>query len=530
MTSVSATAFETSAPTQSRVFVIGLLVSTLALAATWWSFPSVWLDNRTHGFLAAALSGYMLWTQRRALLLQGEPQWAALPLVLGGSFLWLAGQIMSAQVIHQFAAPVLLWCWLLAVKGPRAARAAVPAALALSLALPVWEVLTWTLQLLASSIGGMVVRLAGVKATITKEIITTQYGTFIVADSCSGLGFFLTALTLGLSYALLFTTQWTLRWRIVATAAALALVANWVRVVGLVLIGHHTRMQSPLMQDHELFGWVIFAVAMGLFFALAARMERSYRAANPSGPDHEQASAHARATDRVTMPSRQPMLPLLLATVAALVGPLLLYGVRSSPNAPDIAPRVLGIAPRADWQTVAQDSTALPADSAWAPRFQGQSAHAVQYFARTGNVAQQVVRVDRLVYNQERQGAELVGGGNRVAADSTVLEQRLVGPLDNQARTVSQWVVREGQRARVVWSWYRVAGMETSSNAKAKLMSLIAFFAREEGGEAVMVSTPCDGGACAEASARLYEFVTGRPLPSPQGQAPDAASRVNSAS
>lgn len=526
MTSVSATAFDTSAPSPPRAFVVGLAASALALAATWWSFPAVWLDNRTHGFLAAALCGFMLWTHRRALLLPGEPQWAALPLVLGGSLLWLAGQIMSAQVIHQFAAPMLLWCWLLSVNGPQAARAAMPAAAALSLALPVWEVLTWTLQLLASSIGGMVVRMAGVKATITKEIITTQYGTFIVADSCSGLGFFLTALTLGLSYALLFTTQWALRWRIVATAAVMALVANWVRVVGLVLIGHHTRMRSPLMQDHELFGWVIFAVAMGVFFALAARMERSFRRADAAavskhpdpdaGPGMEQLPVQAG-----------PRLPLLvLATMAALVGPLLLYGVRLFPNAAEIAPKVTGIAPRADWRSVAGDSSALPGDSAWAPRFQGQSAHEVQYFARAGSV----VRVDRLMYNQERQGAELVGGGNRVAADSVVLEQRLVGPLDNQARTVAQWVVREGNRARVVWSWYRVAGMETSSNAKAKLMSLVAFFAREEGGEAVLVSTPCNGGACAEASARLYEFVTGRPLPSPQGQAQDAGPRVNPAS
>lgn len=42
-------------------------------------------------------------------------------------------------------------------------------------------------------------------------------------------------------------------------AAALGLLANWLRIYILVLIGYHTEMQSSLMNDHETFGWVVFA-------------------------------------------------------------------------------------------------------------------------------------------------------------------------------------------------------------------------------------------------------------------------------
>ena len=103
-----------------------------------------------------------------------------------------------------------------------------------------------------------------------------------------------------------------------------------------------------------------------------------------------------------------------------------------------------------------------------------------------------------------------------MAPDSVIAQEGSFGPLDASTRIVEQAIIRESGRAVLVWYWYRVAGVATSSTMKAKLLGLLAFLRRTEGGEAVFVSTPCDRGDCTGAVARLFEFVTGRPLQTPK--------------
>src|SRR5690606_37908570 len=48
----------------------------------------------------------------------------------------------------------------------------------------------------------------------------------------------------------------------IGTAVLLALLTNWLRIFLLVVIGYQTEMKSSLMEDHEFFGWVLFALVM----------------------------------------------------------------------------------------------------------------------------------------------------------------------------------------------------------------------------------------------------------------------------
>jgi exosortase/archaeosortase family protein len=305
----------------------------------------------------------------------------------------------------------------------------------------------------------------------------------------------------------LFTRTFDRRWRIVACAAALALIANWVRVVGLVLIGNATRMRSPLMKEHELFGWVIFTAAMVLFFIMAGRIERGGRSIameQPSVPDSAALATGPRAA--------QPAWLNPVALAAVLTGPLLLMSIRLLPNALVVASPIPGIVAGDAWRISdsahVSETHPIP-PRAWRPAFRGQDSHQRFVWQRGADS----VVVDRLVFRNEHQGAELVGGANRVSPDSLIVQNGFFGPLDDSARIVGQAIVRENGRAVLIWYWYRVAGIATSSATKAKLLGLVAFLQRTEGGEAVFVSTPCDAKACAEAAARLFGFVTGRSFP-----------------
>ena len=497
----------------SRGELIAFASIVLAYWASWVTFPAVWLDNRTHGFLALGVSLWSLWSSRARLA--GNPSKSALTvlLVLGAaSFMWSIGQILSVQFVHQLAVPAVLWLWLLATRGEVAARAAVPALLVFSLALPIWEILMWPLQLAAATISGLVVKLFGVNAVISREIITLNWGKLEVAGSCSGLGFFLTALSFGAAYALFFVRRPALQWRIVAWAAVMAVVANWVRVIGLVLIADASRMTSPLMKDHELFGWVIFLAAMLTWFFVASRLER-------------QDTHSPLTTDSSIAPEppfhQAPLLPnattwstrvLAAATFVAISGPILLFSVRLVPSKHELTAKPRGIVAGAPFSTIVAPSPRDSGAYVWSPAFRAPSYRTTEWWASGSDS----VRLDHFGYVEERQGAELIGAENRVTADSLLLEERVVGPLDANLRTVRQAVVREGKRARMVWFWYRVAGIETSSDAKAKLLSLLAFFQRREGGDVTFVSVGCRDGDCRHAVATLYRFVTGNAIPASQ--------------
>lgn len=501
---------------------VAFAVVTSAFWATWKSFPPVWLDNRTHGFIAAGLTGWLLWQRRDDLGQVGPATMPALPLIGGLSLLWLAGQIMSAQLLHQLSVPAVLWTWLLVTRGERSARAALPALLVFTLALPVWELLMWPLQLAAATVAGLIARLAGVEATISQEVISLRWGKLVVAGSCSGLGFFMTAVTLSSVYAMLFARSAAIRWRIVLLAAGMAVLANWVRVAGLMLIADATRMQSSLMHDHELFGWVIFAVAMTISFATAGRMERSERADLPSSAIQGEVS-----TPRSSAPpsGSRPGWIVPAATILAVSGPMLLWAVRLSSNDQTPPTALRGIAAPSPWTAIdprpdTRDRATVGAD-AWTPAFQPAPFQQRSLWVSGSDT----VRIDHFAYHEERQGAELVGGDNEVASDSVLIEDRLVGPLDGNLRIVRQAIVREGGRARLIWYWYRVAGIETPSAPKAKLLTLLAFLQRREGGEVTFVSTPCAGGACVSAFSRLFEFVTGHSAPATPNTAPQAATR-----
>ena len=60
---------------------------------------------------------------------------------------------------------------------------------------------------------------------------------------------------------------WSDRAKTIAVALALALITNWVRVYTLIIVGQYSDMQHYLITtDHYMYGWVLYGVAMIVFF------------------------------------------------------------------------------------------------------------------------------------------------------------------------------------------------------------------------------------------------------------------------
>lgn len=469
----------------------------LALSPSWSRFPAVWAANREHGFAIVVLCGWLLWRDRHQLTRCDAP----VPLAVGGlvvaSVAWWMALVAGIQVGHLILTPVILLLWLAATAGQGAVRAALPATATFSLAIPVWEVLVPLLQWITVLVNQSILKLTGIKAQIRDTFIVLESGVLEVADSCSGLNFLMVGTTVGVAYALLFIRERRLRWRIVGLAVALSLLANWLRVLGLVIIADRTAMQSPLMEDHEVYGWSVFVVALLLFFVLAKRIEKS-----ATVPESNTATSPSPSPSLVTATPRT-----MWPTLAVLVGPALLLALVLFPAPATPPAENPGIVAGEQWVPIAANTAPTPAKGTGAV-FLGASSHVVQAMA----AGAAVVRLDRYQYTRQEEGAELVSAANRLAADTVIVGSSMVGPLDQSLRMVRETAVRDGANIRLIWSWYRVAGIETPSATKAKLLQLAGAVQRRADAEAVLVSAQCQGTQCEQARAALFLFVAGRDI------------------
>ena len=284
------------------------------------------------------------------------------------------------------------------------------------------------------------------------------------------------------------------------------------------VIGYQTQMRSSLMSEHALYGWVIFAVVISVFFLFTAKIER-WEAHRVSRFDVWAHGLRARAA-----PSRAPIPAGVLrqATLAVLLGPMLYYAVASLPSRGVTGTGIPGLV-TSGWTPLPTgqrggesaaagvqpvvSARAASEDGTWFPQYSGFTGARQVRFVRDGRQLQ----VDHIVFLEQRQGAELVGGGNVIAAE--VLRERLVGPLDMNLRVVREAIVRTPAGARAVWYWYRVAGIETASPAKAKVLELVAFLSRRTASELVAISAPCGKQNCSQATSDALLLLTGREWP-----------------
>lgn len=549
------------APLASRqLWIVGAIsVVALAFLPTLTSFPATWLEKGGQGFVVAIFCGYLIWRDRQQLLDTDRGFGLASVGIIGLSLLWLIAIVLNVRAVHQAALPLILLLWLLAIAGTRAFRAALPIAAVFFLAVPVWGVLIRPLQSMTVFANGLLLDIVRIEAVIKGDNIEIPSGIFWVASGCAGLNFFETGLLVSVMYSLLFLNHWKSRGAAIALALALAIVANWLRVFGLIVIGHVTKMQSPLIAEHGLYGWLIFAAAMVVFFLLSKRVEAYDRRldASVASPDDASdagpiATAATPATLRRSGTRAFSPRSLAIPTVAAVLGPLLFVslGGRSTSGTP--APTPPGIAPGEGWSrsaapeasvatppdasssqladdesddrapviaasaTAGADSAASAPDSAasrlsppFALRYSGADEHRIERWA-SGDTE---VRIDRLLYVEQGQGKELVNSENRIARSRELIGEQVIGPLDERGRMVSVTAVRADSGARLVWHWYNVAGQNTHSTVEAKLLELVAFLrSSAPPAELVAVSTICGPSNCEAANRTLFEFVLGREM------------------
>lgn len=474
-------------PLWRGVFLLALLLLGYVFWPTLVSLHERWVQfshSLSHGYLLVGVTIFLCWQLRGNLGGSWRPTaWLAVPLLVGASLFWFAGYATQLTLAQQLAIPALLWLCLVVAFGWRAGWQLVIPIGILYFGIPVWDVLVEPLQAVTVYVTQSLLSLLQIPAHVQGFYIEVPTGSFEVAGGCSGLNYLLVGSVIGILHAYLNISSWRRRAAALGLILALALLSNWIRVFSLVLIGYLTHMESELIDDHDGFGWIIFAGALVLFFLLS-RWFIDEKSAPPSRT--QRASIDwALATPR-----------LWLAVIIAIAVPLWAqwYDARLAADEKPGLPLLPA-------------SVAMPASPGWMPAFQGYDVAQNWRLAITEHPAELVA----LTWHTQERDRKLIYYANRIATDGR--QVATLPPLASGDLRLNRTVIRDGVSTRLVWWAYLIGDAVATGNMEAKLRQLPAWLSGDPRAALVALSIRCRSTACtSEADDALLQEAAARAM------------------
>jgi len=464
---------------------ITLLLTAVVAAAFWPTTRALiadWRDTATmtytHGFLVAAISVWLLIRSGAALESAVVRCDYRAAIVLGiTSILWLIAYRAGLQVLHQALLPAIGLLAIWTALGGQVARQVAFAFGFLYFAIPLWSLGNGLLQETTVVAVGALLKLTGIPAYVVGNDVLIPAGTFEIAGGCSGLHFFVVATAIAALYGELQRDTLRIRLALIAGAAALAMVGNWLRVFTIIVAGHLTEMHHFLIKDHYYFGWGLFAVLMAVFFVIARRLPPSSEPAHATSPLRGGFSYAG----------------VVAACVAMIIGPAWSLAVATS-DAEQVAARELPTNPGA-WRGP------LVAGNSWQPHFPGADAQQhVEYRS-----ASSAVEVYIATYASQRQGKELVGFDNSILdarQDSLLAEQRVA----HEGFEVNEIEADRSGRSALIWYRYEIGSRQFARGIAAQLQYGVTSLAGAPTSRLLALRTDCVPD-CAAVRPRLVELL-----------------------
>jgi exosortase A len=452
------------------IIFLGYLETFASIVYTWWRS-----ETYAHGFVVFPIALYLAWMRRGELAtLAPAPTLSAVSLVGVGTLLWIAGHAANAMVVEQLAVIFVLQALVPAVLGWSVTRVLLFPLGFLLFAWPVGEGLVPMLQDVTAWFVVKGLQLTAIPVMQEGRYIVIPYGSFEVAEACSGVRYLMAALMLGTLYAYLSYRRNLKRLAFAAVSLIVPIVANGIRAYGIVMIAYLTDMKWAVGVDHLIYGWLFFGVVMLLLFSLGQLWQD-----RPRDGGKEISVAHAR--EARTSPARGWQTAALALLVGA-AGPI--YAALTSPRLEPGAQARLELSLPAFWGKAAPDAID------WHPEFTGTDREWRLVSApRYGPVYLFIAGYDR-----QGQHAEMINSQNRLY-DETRWRRLSDGPMQWGQPLENENAIHEtllsGPRARmVIWHWYEVDGQRTASPAMAKAMeSRVAIFGARHPSCAIALAT-----------------------------------------
>lgn len=485
---------------QQYLWLLSVPLLGLGLWAEWRSFFTLWYDSiiYNHGYLVLAGTLFVLYDRRAALqklTINGSP--VALFLLAGASVVLLLSQAADIRVFRLLLTPVLILLWGCSIWGQHFLRVAGGPIMLLLFAVPIWDDFSPFLQHITVFFNNIFLQVADIEATINEFLIVLDVGAFLVEDGCSGVRYLMVALFLGAFYGQLYYQSFKAKILLIVAAALLSMLANWVRVFGVIAAGHYTNMETSLVKDHELFGWAVFVIlALIPLFFVSSRLERSTQGGSkPDVPSTQSAVTKSRYTGLIW-----PVVASLLIVWPALV-PLALQA-RTEQVAEAWNPALLEPVP--DWRGPLRHA------NIWQPEFSKADFDLGGVYV-SEDLKQ--VQLNITGYRNQVQNKELIFYKNQLFDSSnwdlvSTTKRDLEVAYPYSPNTVNETVIRhqQDQSHVIVWSWYEVGGFLTDSKLKAKVAGALKKITGDSRGALWALAGRCDDTAASGCEQQRVAF------------------------
>lgn len=327
--------------------VTALAAVLLLYGPTFTAMVAIWArsDTFAHAFLVPPIALWLAWRDRARLqALSPRPApWVLLPMALAAGA-WLAGDLAGVNAVTQLAATALLVLCVPALAGTAVARALLFPLAFLFFMVPIGEFVMPQLMQWTADVTVFALRSLGIPVYREGLQFVIPSGTWSVIEACSGVRYLIASFMVGTLFAYL--SYRTLRRRLAFALVSLLvpIVANWLRAIMIVLLGHFSDNRIATGADHLLYGWVFFGIVIGLMFFIGARWQESPVAApepasvSPAPAGALAAAPWGTAVLLLLVLLMPPALERGLAPVATSVPRLALPDLPGAPAAADAEP------------------------------------------------------------------------------------------------------------------------------------------------------------------------------------------------
>lgn len=229
------------------------------------SAVAIWWGNEiyNHCFLILPSAIYLIYLKRGRWLAQTvSGSWLGLPFLLAGMVLYVIGYAGDIQLFMHAAAfgllPVLAWVLL----GNKAAWSLLFPLSFILFSIPIGDQLIPWLQEVTADVSVAMLKFSGIPLFRSGLYIEIPQGRFLVAEACSGISFFIVSIVFGSFYAYLNFKGIKKRLGFFALSVVYPVLANAIRVYGIILIGYWSDMEHAVGADHLIYGWFFFAFVL----------------------------------------------------------------------------------------------------------------------------------------------------------------------------------------------------------------------------------------------------------------------------
>src|SRR6267143_1833962 len=276
-----------------RVTVLILSCTIVLLVAAYWStaqsIAAQWLTSTySHAGFILPISLYLGWRMRRDLeSLIPSPSFWMLSLVPALAFAWLLGEMTSTAVVQHFFLVAMIVSLIWGEIGTSTARVLGMPLAFLFFAVPMGDALIPWLQDFSAWFAIKLLDLTRVPALLEGRIITIPSGKWEVAEACSGIRFLLASLTIGFVYAAIMYRKWGRRIAFLAASVLIPVLANGLRVYGIILTDYLGGSRFARSADHIFAGWLFISIVTILLFAVGMRWREQLPKVSPKGSSNE---------------------------------------------------------------------------------------------------------------------------------------------------------------------------------------------------------------------------------------------------